>query len=774
MGGRVQIDDWLSSFGDPIAAGDLASPAAAALVSFVERYAPHIAKFIEARRGQDRELAVFDFQTGRPQDSVYPIKRVERIGVQFAHADAMPVAYMLRDDFPDTDHQLLTAEGAPRAICIDDRIWAEARLTWTPAELIHRILSWFSRAARGVLHDARQPLDPLIIGSQLSFIISRNVLHRAAELDLVGVHDPEHRQTLRVCSVQNVREPIEKIEPICLAAYRIEPEEMQRLAFAPDNLGSLADMLAPRGVELFRDLRALFSGWLSEQPPPAWRINARFAVILEMPIIAPGGAKQDGTDLRAFITELPVGAIAVALGVAMAAGPREGSKVGFVKPLTPQQVDLDAVRAIAAQSAEIHYEFDRKLATQLSGRHTVDDRKVVMAGAGAIGSHVADCLVREGRFRWTIIDDDRLLPHNLARHIARSGDITKEKASLVASDLSATLEEAATVARAIAANVMTDGSARAEIDQALEQADLIIDSTASVLAERYLSDHTAAARRTSIFFNPAGDAAVLLAEPSDRSLTLRELEAQYLSLVARDGALAGHLAPSAGTYAYTGACRAITNLIPQSRVMALSGLVAGGLAKAADQDSAAIRIWSLRESGAVEVHEPAVTPADSFEAGEWTISIDQDLTGRILTMRTARLPEETGGVLTGIVDIPAKRILLVDAAPAPPDSKASASGFERGTSGVQEYLERVSEQTRGQVRYVGEWHSHPPCVAALPSPTDLSQIDWLATLFGMDTLPALMLIAGDHHVSIILANREAEPAEADSAIAAKHGKGGTT
>ncbi|MCG8520942.1 MAG: ThiF family adenylyltransferase, partial [Pseudomonadales bacterium] len=525
---------------------------------------------------------------------------------------------------------------------------------------------------------------------------------------------------------------------------------------------------------LFADLRQRFSTWLSERQPPAWRINARFAVILETPIIAPDGAPQDGTDLRAFVTDQSVGDIAVALGVALAAEPGEGSKVGFVKPLMHQQADTDAVRAVAAQSAEVHYEFDRKLATQISGRHTEDGRQVVMVGAGAIGSQVADCLVREGRFRWTIVDDDRLLPHNLARHIARKGDVTKEKASFVASSLSATLEDTERVACAKVANVMTHGPARAEIDQALEQADLIVDATASVLAERYLSDHSAAARRASIFFNPSGDAAVLLAESADRSPTLRELEAQYLSLVARDSALAGHLAPTAGTYAYTGACRAITNLIPQSRIMALCGLVANGLAKAADQDNAAIRIWSLREPGAVEIHAPAVTPADSFEALEWTISVDQGLTGRILAMRAAHLPKETGGVLTGIVDIPAKRIQLVDAAPAPPDSKSSTNGFERGTSGVQEYLERVFEQTRGQVRYVGEWHSHPPRAATLPSPTDLSQIDWLATLFDMDTLPALMVIAGDEHVSVIVANRQAERVEADSATAASHGKGAKT
>ena len=278
------------------------------------------------------------------------------------------------------------------------------------------------------------------------------------------------------------------------------------------------------------------------------------------------------------------------------------------------------------------------------------------------------------------------------------------------------------------------------------------------------------ARRACIFFNPAGDAAVLLVEPTDRSPTLRELEAQYLGLVVRDSALTGHLAPPTGTYAYTGACRAITNLIPQSRVMALSGLVADGLARAVDQDDPTIKIWSLQASGTVDVLEPVVGPADGFEVGDWTVSIDHGLTQRILTMRAAHLPEETGGVLTGVVDIPAKRLQLVDAAPAPPDSKASATGFERGTSGVQEHLERVFEQTRGQVRYVGEWHSHPPRVPALPSPTDRSQIDWLATLFDMDTLPALMLIAADKRVSIILVNQWADCMNAEAGTVAKRSK----
>ncbi|OAZ91390.1 ThiF family adenylyltransferase [Halomonas sp. G11] len=754
----MDIDTWLKESGESVAATCLTYPAAQALVSYVDRYAGHLATVVEGRRGAGHELVVLDFQTGRPQKSVHPIKRVERIGVCFTHDAGMPLVFMLRADFPDTEHQQLTPEGIPRAICIDDRPWAEARLAWTTAELAERILSWFRRAGRGELHNAHQPLDPLLFGSPLSFIISRDALHHAAELDLVALHEADQGQILRVRPAKPGERPNEHVEPICLIAYSIPPENMRRLQFAPETLGSLADMLEHRGIDLFKDLRTRLSEWILQAEEIPWRVLSRFAVIVEMPVIAPDGSPQNGIDLRAFVTNQSVGDIAVALGIALKAERSdEVSKVGYTSAVVPGPEETDTLRAITAQSAEIHYEFDRRLATQLSGRHNTDERKAVMVGAGAIGSHVAECLGREGRFSWTVIDDDRLLPHNIARHTGRDCDVTKSKAELVAAQLESTIHhESGQVARGLAADVMTAGDCREEIDRTLGNADIIIDATASVLAARYLSDHSTSARRASAFFNPSGESAVLLAEQEGRTVTLRDLEAQYLGLVARDDRLAGHLAAGDGTYAYTGACRAITNLIPESRVMALSGLVSGGLGRAADQGEGAIRIWSMSESGAVAFIESEPEPVKRFKAGDWTIAIDHGLIERIQVMRGGHLPSETGGVLSGVVDIPAQCIHLVNAAPAPPDSKGSATGFVRGTSGVQEHLERISKRTRGQVRYIGEWHSHPPGSGSAPSPTDLVQMDWLATVFDMDTLPALMLIAGEHDISIILANTDAE------------------
>jgi hypothetical protein len=754
----MDVEAWLSaSFGEVIAVDDLTSSAAASFARFVDRHAAELAAVVALRRGGAGELVELTFRTGRPQQSVVSFRRTERLGVRFAGGDTMPFVYVLRSDFPDTAHQNLTAEGSPRAICIDDRSWAEARLTWTPAELVHRILTWFRRAAEGALHDARQPVDPLMFGTGYNIIMSRALIENANAQDLVAVPD-DTGTLMRVI-------PLAKLDgralalPLTVAAYRVPPTQMVRLSFAPGNLGSLADLLTARGIDLFADLRARLSGWLNDAKTNAARINSCLAVIVEMPITTSDGTQQ-GTDFRAFVSADKVGGIAVALGIAHKAESKDqGGAAGFVPALTAGAVDEAALIAMAVLPVEVHATLDRDLATRLAGRTVPDERGAVIVGGGAIGAHVAPCLAREGRFRWTVIDDDVLLPHNLARHIGFGGDVTRRKSELLAWALTSILDDEVSASTAISAHVGVEGQQSDDVDRALDGADIIVDASASLLAERFLSDHQSKARRFSIFFSPAGDAAVLLAEPKDRSVTLRDLEAQYLRHVVREEALAGHLETPVRTFAYTGACRAITNLIPESRVMALSGLVAEGLGRAADSDEGVIRIWSLGTGGEVRHVSYPAEDVRRFDVDGWQVALDAGLRSRIAAMRDECLPNETGGILLGVVDIPARKIHLADAAKAPADSTGSPTGFVRGTDGVQQMIDRSMAETQGQLRYVGEWHSHPPQAGVMPSITDLSQINWLATIFDMDTLPGLMLIAGEAELAVVFVRRgdEASP-----------------
>jgi predicted ThiF/HesA family dinucleotide-utilizing enzyme len=66
------------------------------------------------------------------------------------------------------------------------------------------------------------------------------------------------------------------------------------------------------------------------------------------------------------------------------------------------------------------------------------DKKVVVVGCGAVGSHVADLLFRSGVRRMTLIDPERLRPGNVIRHAADNQFAGTPKTSAVKARLAAT------------------------------------------------------------------------------------------------------------------------------------------------------------------------------------------------------------------------------------------------------------------------------------------------------------------------------------------------
>lgn len=97
----------------------------------------------------------------------------------------------------------------------------------------------------------------------------------------------------------------------------------------------------------------------------------------------------------------------------------------------------------------------------------------------------------------------------------------------------------------------------------------------------------------------------------------------------------------------------------------------------------------------------------------------------------------------GIVDSSRHTIHLTYAMPAPEDSDASTTGFERGVAGLLKSVTDIAESTMHQLRYVGEWHSHPNRASVRPSSTDLQQIVWLAREMSDEGFPAIMVISGE-------------------------------
>lgn len=737
---------WLSEWGEAIGPDGLSGPFAVRFRDFLAREAEGIATLTGARRNAagGAELLLLDVATNRPQRPVHAIGHTEPIAILLTDdARYAPVVLSQRPDFPDTPHQNWVPDGVPFALCIDDRPWQDARSLYTPAELLQRIMRWFERAGRGDMHDPRQPLDPFFLREGTHVVIPRDAFSAGTGRELIGISASARP------AVITLREPKENerhgAATFVVLTFAIEPRAMRRMRRAPSNLASLVDELQSRGIDLARELSERILAWSQDEGRS--RFGSRLCVLLRMPILGPDGVSTDASDDVAFLSTATVGEIGVALGTLGAVRQRGG--ITYAPLILAAQKNAAALAAIAVVPASAHLPFDQQRAVQLAGRASTPPGRIAQVGAGAIGSLVAEALAREGFGReWALIDGDDLLPHNLERHDLTIDDIGASKAPALARRIARLRTDVA--AHGIVADVLNPEEEKEAVDGALRDAELVIDAAASVPVSRHLSDLPGKARRVSVFFNPAGTAAVMLMESADRATDLRALEARYYGELLGVPELHEHLAQSAEALPYAGACRAVTNRIPASRAQILAGLAAQGIAAAVESSEACLRIWTIEPDGAVRVHRPKLQDARSASSIGWTVVLPQDVEAKILSMRAAGLPSETGGVLFGVVDMTTSRIDVVEAWPAPPDSSGSQTEFVRGTQGLSQGVRTAIARTLDQVRYIGEWHSHPRRARTAPSATDIGQLGWLAATLSMDGCPGVMLIAGDRGVNICI------------------------
>lgn len=747
----TKLHDWLQTWGEAIEPDNMSGSFARRFRDYLVKEAAGLATVVGARRKEQYELLILEVETNRPQRPVYPILQRESVGVILSDAPAPPVVLSLRPDFPDTPHQNWVPYGAPFSICVDDRPWQEARPLYTAAELVHRIMKWFERAGRGQLHDARQPLDPFFAPQGAHIVIPRNVfeLDAGSRAELIGTSHAQGGPVIIVRPPQPGELNGSLQGAFVFVAFRVPPQAMRRMRCAPHELATLMRELGERGVDLAGELAMRISAWTAEGGNSQARLGSRLGIVLQMPIIALDGKTTGATDNVAFLTLATVGEIGMALGRldlspdTMRGGPR------YAPLLLPSGINEKMLAQMPIFMGVAHLEFDRERAVELTGMASNLPTRVVQIGAGTIGSMAAEMMARQGvGTHWTIIDPDYLLPHNLARHTLPAFDVGMHKSVGLANHLKRVRADLS--AQPLVADVLNPGDQGPAIDGAINAADLVIDAAASVPVARFLSDHSSKARRASIFFNPSGTASVLLVESHDRSVDLRMLEATYYGDILREPELNDHLSQSAEAVPYAGACRAFTNRISPSRAQTLTGFVVAGLAEAISKPEGTVRVWSMSPDGDTRSHVSAIGAVRLVSMLGWTVTLPQVVEDRIVRMRAEKLPAETGGVLFGIVDLVKSRIDIVEAWPAPPDSTGSETEFTRGTKGLRASVEQAIGRTLEQVRYVGEWHSHPRRARTTPSGIDLGQLGWLAATLSMDGCPGLMLIAGDRDVRINL------------------------
>ncbi|WP_414898546.1 Mov34/MPN/PAD-1 family protein [Rhodovulum sp. YEN HP10] len=751
---EVGLHSWWVEFGDPINAADSAIGAVRILADYISDGGAAGVTLVGARQAADGQLAalLLEIEVERPQELAAPIRGIEPVAVVFGEESKPPSVLALRSDFPETMHQNWSPEGYPRALCIDDRPWQEARLTYTSADFLRRIQLWLAKAAAGDLHDQAQPLEPLFFYSPMTLVVPRAALHDGAEpAELLGFVRGDNKSIIitQLADLRRDDPPAFVVVPVSVA-----PQGMQRIQFAPQALNGLASQLSACGFDLVALLRQRLTSWAGLGNDAVRRLNARIAIVVAFPVSDEAG--RTAHDLRAFVTHECAGEVGVALGALAKNNSGKGASEAYLQTLfSAPDAELQAIRI---EPADVHLEFDRNIGAAVSGEVEPDQRKAVLIGAGSLGSHLATTLAREGHFTWTVVDDDILLPHNFARHALFPDDTGAPKAPALAHYVSRLTGEPA---HGLNANILTaDGASQTGLAEAISNADLILDSSASVAVSRHISNLAGAARRISIFFNPEGSAIVLLAESADRGIKLQELEAQYHRLIQTRPDLGAHLRVSGDGLRYSGSCRALTNRIPASSAALLSAIASRAVVEAAKAPFGRVSIWTVQDDLSVSLNHEDGEVVERISLGAWVVSYGASVAQEIAQLRAESLPSETGGVLLGIVDTSRQTIQIVRAMAAPVDSRGSAHAFERGVMGLADAVSEATKRSLYQVRYVGEWHSHPQGSSTRPSATDIRQMCWLTEELQNEDLPALMGIAGDNGAfRLMLGNRSAYDAD---------------
>jgi hypothetical protein len=290
---------WWISFGQTVEAADqLTSAQARDFAAAIQGGMIPGVTLVGFRQDGTHDAVQIEIDVERPQDLAFPIRATEPVAVVFGRADEQPRVLTLREDFPDTPHQNWAPEGAPCSLCIDDRPWAEARLTSTPFDLVRRIQLWLTKAARGELHDPAQPLDPLFFRSWLSLVIPPSVFATSeAEVpELIGFTRQDNQAIILTAHVPPAGRPRPQEARFLILAFQAAPQSMSRLRHAPTTLAGLHTELGRCGIDLLKELKARFAAWAGMTDDDLRRLNSRLVILVAFPV-------QEGANRT--VNELP-------------------------------------------------------------------------------------------------------------------------------------------------------------------------------------------------------------------------------------------------------------------------------------------------------------------------------------------------------------------------------------------------------------------------------------------------------------------------------------
>lgn len=670
-----------------------------------------------------------------PQYPVHPVKTIERVNV-ISIDDDLPVVYC-RDDFPIVPHLNVLPDGR-KTLCLFDVPFNDIRYTFSASMFLQRIVYWFEQTARAQLHQPDQPLEPYFPCTCDGLILS--------DFGYPLVRLKKIKTLNGILSKQVALEKISEGKVYILLKAGIKKSYTKNIINRmPQTLGELD---AAFEENILKELEDCFSEiWAIKQTPLYKTIFQEketelrnSGVLLAIQI---GLSRSENEEPERYYTKVfQVSDTFQSLYQAFGYQKNKKNKLEKVKP-------TEVYKNISITPFETFYQFSSQFATFLNeGTITEHNNNIVQIGLGALGSQIANNCIRSGYGKWTYIDPDVLYPHNLARHCLNQDSIGQNKAQAMQQYANLLFDGKNNIIKTVIPSDIFSKSEQEKIMASISEAALVVDCSASVAAERYLSHELAGKTRSvSFFMNPTGTALIMLLESADRSITLDVLEMQYYCLLVRENKLRNHL-KSDRKVLYSSTCRGTSFVYPQDNAAIFSGLCSSAIKQISFSPNAAISIWVYDDLSVTRYKEIGET-FQEIESSGWKIKISPSLITQIYAHRRRKLPNETGGVLIGSYDYAHKICYIVNEIPSPSDSEEYPNSYVRGHNGLLNQIEQIEEITIGNLTYIGEWHSHPTD-STQPSRDDMVLLQSISDYTLTQGNPGCMLIVGDSNYSVYL------------------------
>ena len=406
-------------------------------------------------------------------------------------------------------------------------------------------------------------------------------------------------------------------------------------------------------------------------------------------------------------------------------------------------------------------------------------KRVAIWGCGAIGSHVAESVVRAGAKTVELVDNKIVDPGVLVRQGFEDADIGMYKVYALAARLKRIepdLECFKTTDNLIQRITGTDP---------IPDMDMVIDCTASLAVrtalERALQDvGTRPAIASLAIDSKSGSAMATLSTPNHNGGSLdliRRLKLEACRNPALSKVLESFWSRSSSSEQFKPepGCSEPTFIGSNADLAGLSACTLNSVARAIAKpgDGHTGLGWLLEESGPVHAfawHSDHVL-RDSGRG--YSVRVSSHAAREIRgwtrrSVRTAGTTVETGGLVFGELNEAAGVLWVTDVEGPPPDSHAGEDHFTCGIEGMEEAAHERLRRYRGSVDCVGSWHTHPisapqlsdvdiGAVAQLLGDSDSSRRTFLVLILSGDPNdPSLAAhafrtkLSGDDHIQLQL------------------------